>query len=117
MTDQHSAGKHLPPHEVEVPTAVLQAATQAAIAAITEYANHGGATVGSQRQVIDALNQMAGVGRIDLATRIASVAVAAAHLAELNAGESTPTLSTPECSVCNDQPKPDHYCADCGRQA
>jgi hypothetical protein len=24
--------------------------------------------------------------------------------------------SPPSCPVCRDQPKPGHYCADCGRQ-
>lgn len=56
----------------------MQAAVQAVSDFLNQCAEHPGGAIGSQRSVIDGLKQMSGVGRLDLAVRVAEVALAAA---------------------------------------
>ncbi|MEV1013859.1 MULTISPECIES: hypothetical protein [unclassified Micromonospora] len=61
-----------------IPTAAMQAAVQAVNDFLAEYANLPGAAIGGQRNTVDALKQLTGFGRLDLAVRVAEVALLAA---------------------------------------
>jgi hypothetical protein len=60
-----------------IPTAAMQAAVQAVNDFLADHANHPGGP-GAQQNTIDALKQLTGFGRLDLAVRVVEVALLAA---------------------------------------